>query len=193
MLEMIERLLASLIVLAMLVLVFFIAFPKNSPTIQLEPFQLTIPSINSSIFWILILWGCILIVNLIFEFSEKHFFGVPNWSVLRAASENDIFKLSYAALIIIPILVYMLKLNFFNNASLSDVEIPLNTKISYFSALFFAFMRISYSICVPNIDINLEFDKSRLPMRWLCYVTFSYGVLLLLILLFRSARYVYYA
>ena len=57
--------------------------------------------------------------------------GVFTWNDLRILSEQPVLKLSYASLVIIPIIIYLMKFKIFG----FQWVIPINLKLSYFSGL----------------------------------------------------------
>jgi hypothetical protein len=83
----------------------------------------------------------------------------------------------------------------------SDFAIPLNLKLSYFSAFSFALDLIILAISCPKEikkgDIGLgaavnvtRIAHSRIAMRILCTLCYAIGVVLLVVVLMRSALYV---
>ena len=150
------------------------------------------------------------------------------WDELKELSQTQFFKLSYISLVAIPILVYAINLGFLiHNAQLARQAItsivppatalpasltgfhwtvPLNLKLSYFSAFSFAVALIILAICCPKEiktdsapastaisppPINLA--RTNPAMRALCTACHVIGIILLVIVLLNSAVYIYYA
>lgn len=214
MLEVIERILAAVMILALVSLLIFIA--ANPLTTPPEDIRKTISLweyIQESSKAAAANWLYILIVSLMVYFlgtllavlshllSTGSTYSVPGWLSLRALRENDVFKLSYVALVLIPIIVYPIKFNLLGLQIFTGIEIPLNVKLTYFSAFFFAIATIVFSVACPrelknNIaaqQAHTSINHDRLFWRWVCWVTFGYGVCFLLAVLLRSARFMFYA
>lgn len=224
MLELFERLLAALIILALLTLVLFIALPPDHPVTPCPPNtacpdqpQVSIPpdtpkpgvfqrignlfhpysaeqlNIDPIIDKIIYAWAGVMILYLLGSFVNLGVISVPSWTELRGISEHQLFKLSYVALFLIPLLIYFMHVDILKWEF--AFHVPTNAKLSYFSAFSFAIGGIIYGITSPkkNVATDAEIDKSRLFWRWLCYLSLMYGVLFLLIAFYRTSLFVFFA
>jgi hypothetical protein len=209
MLEIIEKISASLIILGMLLVVMFLALgeiapieppsiPDPTPTVETSPLTAEDFYFDDYISRLIYGWAAIMIISLIMTASGfKNILAVPNWAELKGLSSNEAFKLSYIGLFVIPLAVYVLKANFFGLQI--RFEVPLNAKLSYFSALSFAVAAIIHAIAAPKASHTSEdnqlnsHDSNRLMLRWLCYAALMYGVLILLIVLYRTSIYIFFA
>jgi hypothetical protein len=174
------------------------------------------------IIWIYITLLIYTFIGLLLEaFSNiqflKNIFIIPEWTVLRSFGEQSAAKLSYYALLLIPILVYStnLKIEWLN---LLIAPLPLNIKLTYFASWFVAISLIIYSISSPktlkknpveklktlnlvlnNIDgsnikittendpITEEEDQSLIVLRAICFYFYIIGVISAVIVLIRGA------
>jgi hypothetical protein len=227
--EIIERILASMIVIVLMGVVFYLASDVMFFTMQGPEIQCT-PAVSRNLWWlwfIVIAWAVITSANLVATLiSYGGMFAIPGWDALRSLSRNDAFKLSYVALILIPVTIYAIKLGLFPLESIEALGkvgksiqqhtnglpasgagplllpksgpfvIPLNAKLSYFSAFFFAVAVIINGFANPIAETAaVSAPEPSRPIadilwRWACYTTFSYGIIFLLIVLFRTAVYI---
>jgi hypothetical protein len=205
MVEIVERILAALIIMALLTLLLFLAFPNppkpNGLPPDTIPWIFTWPwewdfNIDRHLSYIIYSWGGFLLLNLaVSSFGGTFRISVPGWQALKALSEDPAFKLSYVALVLIPFAIFLLKVNYVP----IRMEVPLNAKLSYFSAVAFALSTILHAIASPKGHKPAEADHppqkqdGNLFMRWLCYTAFMYGVLFALLVLYRTSLYVFRA
>lgn len=76
-------------------------------------------------------------------------FKVPLWTDLRAFGEQPAAKSSYLALILIPIIAYLTKLNL-PWFAIPLLPFPLNFKLAYFASWFIAISLIVFAVFCPN-------------------------------------------
>lgn len=79
----------------------------------------------------------------------RRVFKVPLWTDLRAFGEQPAAKASYWALIIIPIVAYLSKLNL-PWFTLPLLPFPLNFKLAYFASWFIAISLIVFAVFCPK-------------------------------------------
>lgn len=88
-------------------------------------------------------------------------FRVPLWSDLRAFGEQPTAKLSYWALIGIPIVVYLIHsriISFFA----PDWSLPVNLKLTYFASWFIAIALVLFNVACPKeVRRKNPFEKVR--------------------------------
>jgi hypothetical protein len=203
------------------------------PIVQLIDFIQANYILIGSIFLALILAGLLLIAWLdgspIFQRTAK-VFSIFGWDELKVLSENPVFKLSYASLIAIPLLIYFVKIGLIASnlyaakngiASIAPAattatlpplpnlewNVPLNLKLSYFSAFSFALALVVLAVFCPK-DIRtgasptlasaagaipIPLSRRTPAMRALCTICYAIGLILLIVVLVRSAIYVFNA
>lgn len=149
-------------------------------------------------------------------------FRIPSWAELRNFGDQRIAKVSYVALIAIPLAAYFIVDNPLQFELLRGTKLPLNTKISFFIAFFFSVALLMFAVGCPkeihrkppfegvqtvnlvvtSVDrsiINLrdeddlfdvEIDSSKLELRAFCWLFYTLGLVLSVVLLLRSALFV---
>lgn len=219
MLEIVERVIAAVIILSILLLVLFVVFSKTPDCPQSNNISLDNPqtqkldtqkSINNNkeninkngenvnddvwpskdglnidnlIPTLIYIWFAILLLSLFLSLFGFNFsLSVPNWQILENLSNNTAFKLSSVGLVIIPLAIYVIKSNFFGEQFV--FQVPLNAKLTYFSAFSFAIAAIIYGILSPN--------RGGLFVRWLCFSSIMYGIFFALIVLYRTSVFIYF-
>lgn len=149
--------------------------------------------------------------------SWRRIFRIPTWSALRSFGEQPVARLSYWALVGIPILVYVSHSEPIS-ALLPTFTLPLNIKLTYFASWFIAIALVLFSTACPqevrrkilgkaqvvNIILNdtvdtrvavqgegevvpAEIDESLLGFRALCFSFYAFGLIAFLVVLVRSA------
>lgn len=204
MLEYVERVLAALIILSLLTLLLIITFHPQPevvnpgpPPIPEQPWAIPDFKLNLGEYTHLVVYFLALtqFVSLITTWVGVSFLVVPGWGTLKNALENPTFKLSYVALLIIPIIVFLIKEDILGLKF--DFTVPINLKLSWLVAASFSVSTIIHAVAAPDVeDGNAALKNaanSRLFMRWLCYTAFMYGVVLTLVILFRTFLYIYSA
>jgi hypothetical protein len=149
-------------------------------------------------------------------------FRIPSWVELRNFGEQRIAKISYIALIAIPLGSYFVIENPLQIGLFERATLPLNTKISFFIAFFFSLALITFAVGCPkefhrkpmfesaktvnlvltsvertvvNVEDRQDFydpglDASRLELRAACWLFYTLGLVLSVVILIRSALFV---
>lgn len=149
-------------------------------------------------------------------------FRIPSWVELRNFGEQRVAKISYVALVAIPIGSYFVVENPLGTGMFEGVVLPLNIKISFFVAFFFSLALIMFAVGCPkefhrkpafegvktvnlvltsverttvNVEGKQDFydstlDASRLELRSACWLFYTLGLVLSVIILIRSALFV---
>lgn len=149
-------------------------------------------------------------------------FRIPSWVELRNFGEQRIAKISYIALIAIPLGSYFVIENPLRIELFEGSTLPLNTKISFFIAFFFSLALITFAVGCPkefhrkpmfqdaksvnlvltsvdrtvvNVEDRQDFydpalDASRLKLRAACWLFYTLGLVLSVVILIRSALFV---
>jgi hypothetical protein len=175
------------------------------------------------IFLILYIATCLIVEKKQLQAPKiRKLFRIPLWSELRAFGEQRFAKLSYYALIIIPLMAFCYDKKFFGFAFSNYFSFPENLKLSYVSSWAIAIALLVFSVSCPkdlrrirvfdkvrtvNLVLNnVEkpriiitqdepaddpiLDKSSLLLRAICFLFYSIGVVVLLIILIKSANLV---
>jgi hypothetical protein len=117
MFEIFERIAASLIILALLTLAIILFFPAPPYDAVVPPSgqsPLGFPSLDFDldryIPHLMYGLGALFLFNFgVSAFANRQLLGIPLWSDLKLLNENKAFQLSYVALLIIPLFIYVMK------------------------------------------------------------------------------------
>jgi hypothetical protein len=75
---------------------------------------------------------------------------VPVWTQLRAFGDQRVARISYWALVLIPIIAYLVATNPLKLPLLENVELPLSFRLSFFASWFFARALIIFTVGCPK-------------------------------------------
>lgn len=155
----------------------------------------------------------------------KLVFRIPSWLELRNFGDHRVARVSYIALVIIPVSAYFVVDNPLRLEILNDAALPVNGKISFFVSFFLSVALIIFAVGCPKefhrkspfegaktvnivlnsvtetvVKVNEEsenfdtiLDESKLEFRAFCWLFYTLGLLLSVVLLIRAALYVMHA
>ncbi|WP_333825334.1 hypothetical protein [Pinisolibacter sp.] len=112
--------------------------------------------------WITILIIVYVIISVILEvLGVKNIFSTlfrtPTWIELQNFGNQQLAKISYFAMVLIPIAVSLIQYNFFQIEIFKSFALPINFKITYLISLYVSFALFAFSAGAPK-ELKLKSD-----------------------------------
>ncbi len=83
----------------------------------------------------------------LFSSSVLH---VPMWTQLRTFGDQRIARISYWALVLIPVIAYFVSVNPMKVMILENIQLPLSFRLSFFASWFFSIALIVFTVGCPK-------------------------------------------